>query len=382
MRIGVFVSHSFHDEHHIKDVEKFRKTISSVCDTVAATLEDKYKTPILFDIYFEDVQYGKPLAPEIRSQIKRCDIFVMDIAGASVNTFYELGYAHALGHELVIFEAVQGIAKDIPADIRDLLVGRYSRLKDLWEKFEQRILECAQKHVLNFRRSTKPDLDRCFWFDSSVSEIHVMCAPEPEQTRFAAHHSDDYLYVDNLDDRDALFEVSTFLSRAYPSAKILRHSSSKVSSDVLDGNLVVLGGPHNNAVTRDLATALKVKYSYANDDNAIQLQQDTQSRVLKSAKNPEGLLTKDVGYFGRFLNPFNRSNRLVMCHGCHTFGTLASCLTFADNNQAIDNIRTLKANGAASPFDMERLECIFEVQILESRKIIVPTIDAELTYIE
>jgi len=383
MKLRVFVSHSFYNRHHIDNVEMFRSTISNVYESIGFEFGKKYGHPLTFDVFFEDAQYGKPLPAEIRSQIEKADIFVMDAAGAGPNTFYELGYAHSLGREIAIFEAVTTSTSEIPTDISDLLIGRYKSLADLTTKLKERMNDQVERRMVEFRRSTKKQRHRCFWFDPAVSEIHVICAPEPERTRFANQSSTDYLYVDNLDDRDALYEVSTFLSRAYPDAKLYRHAASQVSSDVLDSNVVLLGGPRNNSLTRDLADILGVRFAYADNDNSLNFSLGNGSfDILQVGKKDDNLLSLDVGYFGRFLNPFNRKNHLVMCHGCHTFGTLAACLIFADSNQALDNSRLLGFKGASDPFELDRIECAFEVMIMENRRIVVPSVRADRLYFE
>jgi hypothetical protein len=377
MQLGIFVSHSFHDKHHILNVEEFRSTVSNVCDSISSQMCDLHNERLSFSIYFADQNYGKSLPTSIRSQIQKADIFIMDIAGASPNIFYELGYAHSHGLELSIFEAVTSSPAPIPTDISDLLIGRYTSLPELVTMLRERFLKSVEARIIEFRRSTGHNRRRCFWFDENVSEIHVICAPEPERTRFAEVDSSDYLYLDNLDDRDALFEVSTYLSRSYPNAKILRHAAGKVSSDVLDSNIVLLGGPRNNTLTKDLSDALAAKYEYADNDNSLKFLKSPDSvYILPSVKDTNDMLTTDVGYFGRFLNPFNRKNHLVMCHGSHTFGTLAACLLFADSNQAQDNWRHLVPEGS-DPFALERIECVFQVRIMGNRRIFTPPVEAE-----
>lgn len=378
MQISIFVSHSFHDEHHLINVSEFRNVVISVCEQIKHEVSQKYEIDVEFNTHFEEAQYGILLQAGIRKQIEHSDIFIMDMVDDSQNLFYELGYAHALKKEIIILAGIKAPSL-IPTDMSDLLVGKYSNLSDLKERLKLCLSERVNTIIIDFRRSTQAPRQRCFWFNSSVKEIHVICAPEPERTRFAAPNSSDYLYIDNFDDRDALFEVSTFLSRAYPDAKVLRHTSDNLSPDILDGNIVVLGGPSNNSLARDLIHTLNVSIEYVQGDNIIQFSSPSgQQTLIHAEKNSEGLLIKDVGYFGRFLNPFNRNNRVIMCHGCHTFGTLAACLLFADNNQALDNKKFLFEACNVDPFELDSIESAFEVTILENRRIVYPKVQSNL----
>lgn len=379
IEIRLFVSHSFSDHDHVMDVASFRAAVKESCQKKSEELSSKNCISVNVLPYFEDGGFGKVLPSQIRNEIVASDVFMIDVAGATPNTFYELGFAHAKGKGLIVLEAVkEGLeAKPIPADISDLLIGRYDSVESLSDKLSPLILEYAEALILDYRRAIASEESRCFWFQGEPTEIHIICAPEPERTRFAKSTSADYLFVDNLEDRDALFEVSNFLSRSYPKAKIYRHSSAHISADVFSSNLVVLGGPHNNSATRDLMGALNTSFEYVDGDNSIKLKLEGRTEMLSSSKNADGILKKDVGFFGWFLNPFNRENRVVMCHGCHTFGTLGASIVFADNNIAIENQNRLKEHTFLPLNEVERLEGIFEVSILENRRIITPTFIAK-----
>ena len=62
----------------------------------------------------EQVFLGSMLE-RIYSQISRADILVADMTGRNANVFYEVGYAHALGKNVVLLTS---IAQDIPFDLK------------------------------------------------------------------------------------------------------------------------------------------------------------------------------------------------------------------------------------------------------------------------
>jgi hypothetical protein len=199
---------------------------------------------------------------------------------------------------------------------------------------------------------------------------------ESELTRFASASSTDYLHVDNFDDRDALFEISTLLARSFPEAKVHRHIAGNHSTDIVESNLVILGGPRNNSMTRDIAALVEARFSYPQDKNSLVLLSPTGQIVLTPKKDSAGVLEKDIGYFGLFPNPFNRNNRIIMCHGLHTFGTLGACIAFGDNNQAIENYISLSR--LISIDEIDRFECGLEISIMENRRIAIPKFRSEL----
>lgn len=377
LTIGVFISHSFHDYDHVSSVDEFRESIRSCCDEIRTEYPRTTNQPV-FDLYFEDIGFGKPLAKGIRDEIARRDILLVDISNKSANVFYELGFAHALGKELIIVQNQSDTRSSIPTDINDLLIASYTSGQDLISKIRPRLSSYVRKQVNEARISTEQRWQRCFWFDRSVRDIHVVCGPEPEKTRFAQLESEDYLFIDNLDDRDALFDVSMFLSRAYPDAKLYRHSAGSLPNDVMSANLVLVGGPNTNHLAKELMEQLGVNCRYAEGSRAIEFESGDGLKTVHSLSDATGVLTIDAGYFGRFLNPYDRHNNVVLCQGCHTFGTLAASRILADSNQARDNIKLLRKIAKRDPSEVERIECVFEIKILKNRALAPPVLDKAL----
>jgi hypothetical protein len=379
LTVGVFISHSFHDHDHLSSVDIFRQSIRSCCEEIK--VEPTSDQPA-FDLYFEDATFGKPLANAIRAEIAKRDIFLVDISGGSANVFYELGFAHALGKELIIVQASVAPRAPIPADITDLLVAFYNSAPDLISKIKPRIASFVRTRIAEERISTEQRWDRCFWFDRSVHEIHIVCGQEPEKTRFAQSESEDYLFIDNLDDRDALFDISMFLSRAYPDARLYRHSSGSLPNDVIGANMVLIGGPNTNHVAKEIMEQLGANCRYVQNDRAIEFETGGGLKTVTSRNDGAGVLDIDAGYFGRFLNPYDRLNHIILCQGCHTFGTLAASRILADSNQARDNVKLLKKIAKRDPSGIERIECVFEIKILKSRGLAPPVLDAAMVRIQ
>ena len=198
-------------------------------------------------------------------------------------------------------------------------------------------------------------------------------------SRFASPEAENYLFVDGLEDRDTLMEVAMFLSRSWPNARVLRHSSASVTPDVLGSNLVVLGGPLNNHVTRDLMRALRVRLSYDINEEVAQFAAGGDPVTLRLERDPNGLIVTDIGYFGRFRNPFNRSRYVVFCQGYHTFGTLAAASVLADGSQALANRRWLQNELDLEDLaDLETLQLAFSVDVLANRRIVVPRVSTAM----
>jgi hypothetical protein len=377
MRLALFVSHSFQDDHHLnKSLEGFRRAIKEVKEAIQA----RYKSQLEIDLYLEGSEFGQSLPSRIRKNIEDADVFLIDISGRTANTFFELGYAQAIGTETIIIQR-KDVQAPIPVNISDLLVGFYSLPVELKEILIKRLDAIVSAKMAEGVAPIRSLRNRCFWFEPSVREIHIVCGPEPEATRFASLMSDDYLLVDSFDDRDALFELSTFLSRAYPNARLVRHTSATLPPDIYDSNLVLVGGPLNNRVTGEMMAELNVAISYIDSDEGIEFRGPHGTKVVRSQKNAAGILMADAGYFGRFRNPFARQNRIIMCQGGHTFGTLGASSILADNNQARDNIRLLERLAGVSAHAIERIECVFTTKILANRRVLPSVVAEELSIV-
>ncbi|MBK7538027.1 MAG: hypothetical protein IPI49_22170 [Myxococcales bacterium] len=377
MKLRVFVSHSFHAEHHLHGkLDGFRNSVDAARVEVLSHAKLGLRD-VSIDLHFEDTAIGQLLPARTRIDIECADIFIIDISARTANTFFELGYARALGVETIVIQQ-RSIQESIPANVADLLVGFYGTTDELRQIVARRLSEILGD-VASLGASRPRD--RCFWFEPDVREVHIVCGSEPEATRFANRDSDDYLLIDNFDDRDALFALSTLLSRAYPNANLVRHTSANLPPDIYHSNLVLVGGPLTNRVAAEMMAELNVKVRYLDGDDGIEFQGPRGLEIVRSQRDASGVIVADAGYFGRFRNPFARRNRIIMCQGCHTFGTLAASAILADDNQAQDNARYLEKLSGVDARAIARIECVFSVRVLTNRRVLPAAVTEPLTFV-
>lgn len=87
----------------------------------------------------------------------------------------------------------------------------------------------------------------------------------------------------------------------------------------LENNLLVLGGPEHNRVTKMLLDQLAPQLPFTAANNIITWDGDTYEG---DAVN--GTIANDYGYVVRAANPFNSKSRIVIMAGSHTYGTVAA----------------------------------------------------------
>jgi hypothetical protein len=370
MHLRLFVGHSFSDDDHPTGVAGFRQAVTDAVSNVNATISQRWPDlEVHVDPVFEDRRIGRLLPLQVRSQLAMADIVLIDGSGLSPNVFYELGYAHGMRRPLLFTYCGESV-DEVPRDVADFIVGAYTDIDSLRDHVFSSLQGLIEELFRNGSTAHEPR-ERCFWFDPDCREVHVICAPEPEMSRFANTDAENYLFIDGLEDRDALMELAMFLSRALPRARIVRHSSSTITPDVLSSNLVVLGGPMNNHVTRDLMRALEVPLCFDLVGEQMRLGDGPQFRLASEDGRP----SRDAGYFGRFRNPFDRSHRVVLCQGFYTFGTLAAAGVLADSSQAVLNTRHLAdlVSPRSLP-ELDSLQVAFPVEILANRRVLVPDV--------
>lgn len=83
----------------------------------------------------DEIQYSGGIIDKIYELIKSAHIIVADMTGKNPNVFYEVGYAHALGKEVILLTQK---AEDIPTDLRKffhiIYGGKIIKLKEELKK--------------------------------------------------------------------------------------------------------------------------------------------------------------------------------------------------------------------------------------------------------
>lgn len=383
-----FVSHAFDDSLYAGGKAAFRSGITTLFERVEKALSDDTAT-VKIEPYFDASDYGRPLPAQLRRQLRESDFLVADISaldfsGRSIvneNVLYELGYAMAL--DLPVLLLRRHSSAPPPSDVRDILAASYNDPLEIPDLLEAPLAQSVAR-VLSAgeMRNSRGDARVVHtWFEPSVSAIHIICTPEPERSRFASQSDPNYLFVDNLEDRDALLEVATFLARQYPKAALIRHSSDSVPPDALTGNLVVLGGPgieagEGNQITRDIMKALNSTVRYRSDVDGIDFA-DTGPHLAKFRADES--VESDWGCIVAAQNPMNPYARVVLCQGICTYGTLAAATILSDAPTAMSNHLLLHD---ADVFDVAsgapQFEAVFSVNVVANGRISTPKLKREL----
>jgi hypothetical protein len=455
--VRVFVSHSFSDIHYEAGLTSFRAILTEAFDRACQRLAPPLRSSITLDIFYDTRSYGTEISTTVLDKIRSADIFVVDITGGKENVLYELGYAHATGADLLIIknrsleDAAQreltelidthtqreklalGVAfarqyagrPQVPSDLSGILVGTYTSSADLPTALETRLVELLGTIAFEVKQGTYSHRPRCFWFPETTRTIHIICSPEPEETRgtFASKLSDNFISIDNFEDRDSVLELGMHLSRSFPAAEICIHASNNLGTHIDRENLVIVGGPLNNLQARQFMKRLAIPIDYhlgeqldtvdfappkttlqrlallarqlrrrlaIPDDSHLSEQPEIvdfsppQSTLQRLAiqRDAANLVIRDVGYFGWFRNPLKTDNRVVLCQGYQTWGTVAATRILADTTNGRRNRSYLMGRMhqlGLSDFDrLTSVQAFFAVEVMEDRSPETPLLSDDI----
>ncbi len=333
--INIFVSHPFEPNNDAYDLEKFRTNIKLLISKAENNLRKEFKDFEIEPIFqFSDFFEGLP--SQIESNIRKSHFAIVDITENKANIFYEYGLQYALNIPALIIQSKKSTFP-LPADIKDRLVIQYDNFEQLIETCLDNVTNILKK-LLTSNTLYNVYLNK-IWFPDDVSTIHVVTSSEADKREFASPESDNYMFLENLGDKDALLEVMTFLNRNYRNVDITMSSSD--SFNALENNLVIIGGPGDeegdaNKICKLMMDRMKLKVCYSEDCECMKYD----GKEFKAQKDKNKTVI-DYGYFARFPNPFNPKYSVVIIHGIHTFGVLGASKAFSDHPTAQNNIKML-----------------------------------------
>ena len=129
-------------------------------------------------------------------------------------------------------------------------------------------------------------------------------------------------------DTSAAMSIHSFLQTLAKKEKFELRWSDKIFSEDLNGNLVLIGGPLANPITKAFAETLKLPFSFNSQPthDIMDLKGRTIFSPIEIGTNdysPDYAIVLKTG------NPHNEEKKLVIVAGCHRYGTYggAKCVT-------------------------------------------------------
>lgn len=283
---------------------------------------------------------------EMITRVDNCHLAVVDVSNFDPDVMYALGLLNAKQVPTLLIEARTPSTPNVsspPAVVTDdPTLLHYTSYDDFHADF-LRSLTTTVRRIAREPFVPFGDLASC-WLSNSPGDIHIVTPLEDDKSVFANLDAPDYIYIDNLGDRDTLLEVYGFLRRYYPSSQVSTYSSDDFPRKLLERDLVVIGGPGvpdegiaGNSVCRIMMKEAGCTLTYSTDGTVASFA----DREWRSEDLDEEGSRSDFGYYSRFPNPLNRRFNVVLINGLHTLGVLGAFRGFSDHPRARANFEAV-----------------------------------------
>jgi hypothetical protein len=217
------------------------------------------------------------------------------------------------------------------------------------------------------RERSDPDTNDLWHHDRS--EKLLVVAPElpaGEQTEYSHPSTPNYVRLARYGDLDAFFDMYNALTRM--GYQNLSHRSAQEPGIDLERNLVLIGGPVWNEVTRTFMRLLDlpIKQNLRPEGQPDVFTTADGSSAEPTRLHDSGHVIEDVGLFVRAKNPTNPDTDVTICSGVFTHGVLGAVHTFTNTNVAAENVDEVRKRlGQTTSF-----AALFRVKVIGGR---VPT---------
>jgi hypothetical protein len=132
-------------------------------------------------------------------------------------------------------------------------------------------------------------------------------------------------------DADAANECFATLRNLRPSSKLVREYSPYYPEEQLKEDMVSIGGPVNNSVTRRLMAYISEKVSFEPESGDLLDKFSTASKRYEATYDDNDVILSDYGLILKIPNPFDITREVMVLAGCDTPGVLAAARSISLN---------------------------------------------------
>lgn len=124
-------------------------------------------------------------------------------------------------------------------------------------------------------------------------------------------------------DVNALVTISRTLEKRYKSIKIKNLYSKQLSGlDMMNENIVSIGGPKRNTITKVLTKLINCRYSFDNEGNMIDSETNKSYSPVKAESND--YYVEDYGFIAKAKLSSESEKWIFVIAGCHTEGVMGA----------------------------------------------------------
>lgn len=211
-------------------------------------------------------------------------------------------------------------------------------------------------------------LSNDMWHHDPADEIIVVTSEVPDEKLPPIAHADNvnYTRLARYGHLDAFFEL--YVRLAELGYQYRRHRSAEERGIDPAHNLVLVGGPSRNRLTRNFLQMLDVPVEQRIDADGrpevfVLPNGDEVRPMMIDFADGEQEIIEDVGLFVRATNPTNPDTDVTVCSGCYTAGVLGAVRTFTSPATTALNLEVVRSRiGRISNFYV-----LFKVPVVNGR---------------
>jgi len=208
--------------------------------------------------------------------------------------------------------------------------------------------------------------------------VYIVCSQLDESEIRQNPEPGEFLYLGKYGDIDSLLEVLTSLSKLSPRLSIKFCTGEEFINfpgNPYSNNLILIGGPDYNRIVRDFMQYAPFEFIERNGTTVLRNKAKNELFESKSIEHKKEVT--DYGFFLKIPNPHNKSKKLIMINGIHTYGVygVAKCFLAQDEHEiniSIDNCKEVIGKLGKEP----NFAVVLEVKSM-NEKIGVPMVKKE-----
>lgn len=178
------------------------------------------------------------------------------------------------------------------------------------------VLGIISKTIFNFIRNKNPA--RNFW-GLCVNSANIIVPSLP------TNHNEFSLHTGHSDLK-ASAEIASLLSFFGIKSEKLRMLEVRYALDRLEDNIVLIGGPETNEITREIMQNFRIPFSFSNH-----ILIDTYHNIKYKPKlDEEKNVLEDYAFILKMKNPYNNQKTIIIISGCFGYGTYAGAVAVTD----------------------------------------------------
>lgn len=147
----------------------------------------------------------------------------------------------------------------------------------------------------------------------------------------------------------AIIEAQVNYAYINKEMRVLKISSKEIKGKDLDKNLILIGGPNSNEVTKRILKEIELPWQFdigIHTKTGKCIKHRTKDKILTAKKNHDVRQDYCMIFFGP--NPFNLSTNVSLFAGLHTFGVVGAVRALSPTNssmQVTNNVQSIIRRG-------------------------------------